>query len=182
MQPRVRGLRRSKMTDKEETKQLNDFKKKAEGKVEEKKEEKKAKEKPKEEIPKKEEAIAKANSMRASKKHCMYLCDFIRNKKIDPAIADLEQVIKMKKAVPFRGEIPHRKGKGIMSGRYPVKAAGLFISLLKALKGNTIVNGLDLDKAIICHASASWDARPLRRGSVQTKRTNVILKAKEVKR
>ncbi len=128
---------------------------------------------------KKYSAIAKSLSIHASKKHCMYICSFIKNKKIDYAIADLESVIKMKTPIPFKGEIPHRKGK-IMSGRYPVSASKLFIPLLKSLKGNAIVNGLDLEKTRIVTASASWASRPMRRGQVEGKRTNVILTAKEI--
>lgn len=155
---------------------------KPESKEEGKTKDKSEKAKPKQEvkIEKKEFAIAKSLSIHASKKHCMYICSFIKNKKIDDAIADLESVINMKIAIPFKGEIPHRKGK-MMSGRYPVNASKIFIPLLKTLKGNATVNGLDLDKTVISEASASWASRPLRRGNVEGKRTNVILKASEIK-
>ena len=103
----------------------------------------------------------------------------LKTKKIDNAIEDLELVLKMKKYVPFKGEIPHRKGPG-MSGRYPLKAAKLFINMLKGLKGNVIANQMDLDKTRISLASATNASRPLRRGNVEAKRTNVILKAKEI--
>ncbi|MBU0907584.1 MAG: hypothetical protein KKD18_05175 [Nanoarchaeota archaeon] len=153
---------------------------KVEEKVPEKKEEKPAekKEVKKVEIKKKEEAIANGISLPISKKHSMYLCSFIKNKKIDDAIKDLEQVVKMKRAVPFKGEIPHRKGN-IERGRYPVKAAGHFINLLKGLKGNVLTNQMELEETRIYLASASWANRPMRRGGVAAKRTNIILKAKE---
>lgn len=137
------------------------------------------KDSPKLEKAKKTEAIANGENLHASKKHCMYICDFIRGKSIDNAISDLESVIKMKVAIPFKGEIPHRKGD-MMSGRYPVKASKLFITLLKGLKGNSIENGLDLDKTIIKTSSASWSSRPMRRGNVEAKRTNVFLVATEL--
>lgn len=127
---------------------------------------------------KKEEAIARGISIRASKKHCVYICSFIKNKKIDKAIEDLTEVIKMKKPIPFKGEIPHRKG--MMSGRYPIKASKYFINVLKALKGNAIVNGLDLDKTRIYIASANWASRPARSAGRRAKRTHVLLKAKEI--
>lgn len=129
---------------------------------------------------KKEEAVAIGRNLHMSKKHGVYICDFIKNKKIDEAINILEEVKKLKQAVPFKGEIPHRKGVGMMSGRYPVKGAGLFIDILKGLKGNVIVNGLDLDKSMIYFASTSWASRPVRRENRRAKRTNVILKAREV--
>ncbi len=140
---------------------------------------KKKKEEPK--IPKKDEAIAKGQALHISKKQAMYICKFIKNKPIDTATADLEQVIKLKKVIPFKGEIPHRKGKGIMSGRYPVKASKLFINILKSLKGNVMVNQMELEKTRITLASASWASRPMRTGRRQGKRTNVLLKATEVK-
>jgi len=132
-------------------------------------------------LTKKDHAIAKGQALHVSKKQCMYICKFIKNKPIDQAIKDLEQVIKLKRPVPFKGEIPHRKGKGIMSGRYPIKASKLFINILKALKGNIIVNQMELEKTIIKEASASWASRPMRRGNVEGKRTNVILTAEEIK-
>ena len=109
----------------------------------------------------------------------MYICSFIKNKPIDAAIFDLTEVINFKKVVPFKGEIPHRKGKGVMSGRYPVKALKIIINLLKVLKGNVIVNGLELEKIKISEASANWASRPLRTGGRTAKRANIILKAKE---
>ena len=132
-------------------------------------------------VSKKEEAIALGKSLHASKKHCMYICSFIKNKPIDQAISELQEVIKLKRAIPFKGEIPHRSDPGMMSGRYPVKASGQFINILKALKGNVIVNGLDLDKTRITYGSATWASRPAKGGGMRFKRTNVILKATEVK-
>ncbi|MFH1290131.1 MAG: uL22 family ribosomal protein [Nanoarchaeota archaeon] len=151
--------------------------KQTEEKAEEKKESPK-KEEPKKEIKKKEEAIARGAGLPVSKKHSMYICRFIKNKKIDDAIADLEKVTKLKKAIPYKGEIPHRKGD-MTSGRYPVKAAGYFINLLKGLKGNVITNQMELEETRIVIASASWANRPMRRGGRSAKRTNVLLKAKE---
>jgi ribosomal protein L22 len=151
-------------------------------KVEQKKETKtEVKEEPKKEekkIVKKEEAIANGLSIHASKRHCMYICDFIKGKKIDEALAMLDEVIKLKRAIPFKGEIPHRRG--MHSGRYPVNACKLFIPILKGLKGNVIVNQMDLDKSRIYYACANWASRPQRKGGVKAKRAHVLLKAKEM--
>ncbi len=144
-------------------------------KVEEKKEEKK--EAPK--IAKKHEAITKGNNLRCSLKHCMYICAFIKKKQIDTAIEELQEVLKFKRVIPFKGEIPHRKGK-IMAGRYPIKAISQFIPMLKTLRGNVLANQMDLDKTRIYFASASWASRPAKRRGRRFKRTNVVLKAKEV--
>jgi large subunit ribosomal protein L22 len=154
------------------------------GKIQNKKEDVKpdAKKPKKEEkkIPKKDEAVARGENLHMSKRHAMYICSFIKKKKIDEAMRDLEEVIKLKRAIPFKGEIPHRKGKGMMSGRYPVKASKIFITILKSLKGNTIVNGMDIDNSRITFASANWDARPMRGRGRQAKRTNVVLKMTEI--
>jgi ribosomal protein L22 len=144
-----------------------------------KKDDKPKKEKPAEkpQHPGKQEAVANAQNMPASLKHSKYIGAFIKNKTIDKAIEELEQVIKLKKAVPYKGEIPHRKGKGMMSGRYPVKASKLFIALLKGLKGNAIQNQMELEKTTITLVSPSWARRPARRKSRQGKRVNMIIKA-----
>lgn len=129
-------------------------------------------------VVKKEEAIARGSSLPISKKHAMYLCSFIKNKRVDAALDDLAAVLKFKKAVPFKGEIPHRHG--MMSGRYPINAAKAFISILKGLRGNIAVAGLDAEKARIISASASWASRQRKSGGMRFKRTHVVLKAKEV--
>jgi ribosomal protein L22 len=128
---------------------------------------------------KKTEAVAHALGLHASKKHCMYICNFIRGRTIDSAIAKLEQVAKLKRAIPFKGEIPHRKGMH-PSGRYPVSASLLLIKTLKALKGNVLANGMDLDKTRIAVASANWASRPARAENTRAKRTNVLLIAREL--
>jgi ribosomal protein L22 len=140
-------------------------------KVEKKKEEKAEK-------PKKTQAVAKTLDAHMSMKVGKYICRFIKNKSIDRAIADLIEVAKLKKAVPYRGEIPHRKG--MMSGRYPVNASKLIINTLKALKGNAIVNGMDIEKTRITEAISNFAMRPSRSGGRKAKRAHILIKAKEV--
>lgn len=155
---------------------------KSETKKEEKKDEVKENKKEKAEIKvekvKKTEAVANGLSLPISKKHSMYIGSFIKNKTIDKAISDLTRVIGFKQAVPFKGEIPHRKGLP-GPGRYPINASKSFITLLKGLKGNAIVNGMDLDRTRIYIVSPSWARRPAKSGGRYGKRTNIILKAKE---
>lgn len=147
---------------------------KSENKIEKKADKKK--ETPK---VKKYEAISRGVSLPISKKHSMYISNAIKGKKIDDAISYLQGVVKFKHAVPFKGEIPHRKGP-IMSGRYPISSSKHFINMLKALKGNAIVNGLELERTVITESSASWAARPQRSGGRRAKRVNLIMKAREV--
>lgn len=151
--------------------------KKEESKIEEKTEKEKSDEK-----PKKTEAIVNAFNLPISTKHSIAICNFVRHKKIDDAISLLEQVNRKKIAVPFRGEIPHRKksSQRIMSGRYPINASKVFIKLLKTLSANASVNGLDAEKTIIAEAKANLASRPYKRfGSERFKLTNVNLIARE---
>jgi ribosomal protein L22 len=126
--------------------------------------------------------IAEVNvrSIHMSKKQAMYICNFIKGKKIDQAMADLERVTKFKLIVPFKGEIPHRKGKGMMSGRYPIKSAQQFITILKGLKGNAIVNQMDLDRTRIFRGIPNWAPEPARRGGRHAKRIHLTIKAREI--
>ncbi len=149
--------------------------KKSEDDQKDKKEEKK----PEVKLEKKFEATAHGSALHFSLKHSKYICAMISGKSIDKAMEELEQVTKLKRVVPFKGEIPHKPGKGMMSGRYPIKASAGFITLLKGLKGNAIQNQMDLDKTKITIASPSWARRPMRKGNKQGKRVNIILKAIE---
>jgi ribosomal protein L22 len=157
---------------------------KIEEKVEDKKEiDKKEKSKEtKKEIekkPKKTEAIVNAKSIPISTLDGMYICKFIKKKTIEKAIADLEQVLKFKRAIPMRGEVAHRKGR-IMSGKYPIKPVGYFIRLLKSLQANANANSID--EPVIVEAIANIAYRPYGRfGSIRRKRTHVKIKVIEKK-
>ena len=177
MQPKEQNPRqRNKMTEdktettkKEENKEAENETKEA--KIEEKKELKK-------EIPKikKEKAIAVGKNLHLSTKDAAAICKFIRNKKIGNAIKELEQVVLGKKAVPMKGEIPHRKGKGMMSGRYPKESAKHFIILLK----NLAENSAEFDEPIITGAFANMGSRPHGRfGRIRRKRTHIQITAKD---
>jgi len=125
--------------------------------------------------PKKTEAVVNARDVPISTKHSAAICRFIKRKKISRAISDLEEVVRARKAVPMRGEIPHRKGK-MMSGRFPQKAAREFIVLLKSLGANANYNGIE--DPIVTEAKANIGARPFGRYGIRRKRTHVTLAAK----
>ena len=146
-----------------------------------KKEIKEEKKKPiiKKEIVKKDHALINAQSVHVSTKYAMAICKFLKYKSIETAISDLEQVIVKKKAVPMKGEIPHRKGKGMMSGRFPKRASEHFIVLLKGLKGNAVMNGLE--NPVIVEASANRAQRPFGKGGIKRKRTHIRLKVMDKK-
>ena len=128
--------------------------------------------------PKKTEAIVNAYNVQISTKEAISVCKFIKNKKISQAIQDLEKVVLLKKAVPMKGEIPHRKGR-MGSGRFPQKAARNFIRILKSLQANTS----DLNEPLISEAIANLASRPFGRfGRIKRKRTHIKIIAKEKKK
>lgn len=146
---------------------------KKEIKIEDKKTEKKQVQK-----IKKDEAIVNGLDLPISTIDSMFICRFIKGKTIDKAIADLEEVLKFKRAIPMSGEVPHRKGKGMMSGRYPIKPVSYFIRMLKDLKANANVNGVE--EPIIVEAIPNKAYQPFGRfGAVRRKRSHVKIKAVE---
>jgi ribosomal protein L22 len=151
---------------------------KIEPKTEEKKSETK-KEKIKSTGPKKTEAVVNGRNLSVGLKHSIALSGFIRGKNIDSAIEMLEQVVIMKRAVPMKGEIPHRRG--MMSGRYPVKGAGIFLKLLKSLKSNAIHNEMEIEKyKLFCVPNVA--PRPYKRfGQGRFKRSHVTIKLIPIK-
>ena len=128
---------------------------------------------------KKETAHIRLTGLPISTKQSIEICRYIKGRTVEDSIKLMEGVEKQKIAVPMRGEIPHRKGK-IMSGRYPVNTAGVFIKALKSLAGNANVNGID--EPVITIASATHSARPLKKGGrAKFKRTflHIIVRDKE---
>ena len=183
---------KDKITDKQEEKteikveRENDKKTETPNIQEDKKTEEKSKEtekKPVQEKPTKTEAVVKAYNLPISTKYSAAICKFIKNKRIEDVITDLEQVLKFRKAIPMKGEIPHRKGRGIMSGRFPKKATESFIKLLKNLSANASYRGLE--EPVIVESVANIGSRPYGKfGAVRKKRTHVKITArnKEKKR
>ena len=161
----------------EKSEKKEEIREEIEKKEEIKEESEKRKKEIKEEIPKKSEAFVNAYNVPISTKHSIAICAFIKNKKIAHAISELEEVAVLRKAIPMKGEIPHRKGK-IMSGRFPKKAASSFLKLLRSLNANANYN--KLEEPIITEAIANIGARPYGKfGRVRKKRTHVKIIAKD---
>jgi len=128
---------------------------------------------------KKQEAVVNSYNLPISTKKAAAICRFIKGKTIEDSQKYLEEVNKGKKAIPMKGEIPHRKGK-MMSGGFPKNASKHFIVLLKSLAGNSTVN--EIENPIIVEAIANLASRPYARfGRWRRKRTHIKLVAKEQK-
>jgi len=132
---------------------------------------------------KKTETMVLGKNLRISTKYSAAICRFIKNKKIEKAIKELEEVLGKKRPIPMKGEYPHRKGKGKIAsggGRYPKKATENFIMLLKSLQANANYN--EINEPVIFEAFSNIGERPYGRfGAVRRKRTHLIIKAKEKK-
>ena len=154
--------------------------KKLETKTEDKTKETKKPEKQK--VPKKTEVSVYGRSLPISLKDSVAIGKFIKGKKIEIAIKDLEQVILKKKAVPMTGEMAHKKGKGMMTGKYPVKASENFIKLLKSLSANGINHSMNLETAKIKETIPNKSPEQVHRfGGTKFKRTHVRIIAMEGK-
>lgn len=91
-----------------------------------------------------------------SHKHAREVAKMIKGMSIEKARDALQDVISLKRAVPFRrykNEVGHRSDTGVMSGRYPRKAAEEFIKLLDNLEANAEYKGMDLDRLKIISAN-----------------------------
>lgn len=91
-----------------------------------------------------------------SHKHAREIAVAIKGMSIEKARDYLMDVVRIKRAVPFRrykNEVGHKSDTGVMSGRYPKKAAGEFIKLLDNLESNAEYRGMDLDRLRIVNAT-----------------------------
>jgi len=138
-------------------------------------------------IIKKDRAYVLGKDLPVSTKQSMGICRFIKNKNPEKAILLLEQVMKKRISIPFKGEIPHRKELkgGFSGGRYPLTGSKIFIKLLKSLIANAKTNGLDTERIIITTAKANIASRPIKPtrmayGRKKFKRSHIFIETKEI--
>ncbi len=90
-----------------------------------------------------------------SRKKSVELCRELRGMKLQDAKNYLQDIIKLKRAVPFRrytSGAGHKRGIG--PGRYPVKAAKYILELLESAEANADYLGMDTDELVIKHIAA----------------------------
>jgi len=91
-----------------------------------------------------------------SHKHAREIAVAIKGMSIEKARSYLQAVVNLERAVPFRryhNEVGHKSDTGVMSGRYPKKAATEFSRLLDNLESNAEYRGMDLDRLKIINAT-----------------------------
>lgn len=175
VKPKVETTKVEKKTEVPEAKETN---KENENKTETKTTEKKPEVKVQK--IKKEFAIVDVSNSPVSTKKSRDFCKFIRGKKLDVAIKELEEVKAMKRAIPAKGEVSHQKGKGMAGGIYATRTAEHFLVLLKSLLANS--NNVGLENPVIDEAIANIGQRPYGRfGRARKKRTHLKLVAREMK-
>ncbi len=94
-------------------------------------------------------ARAMAYELHISPKHAREVCRAIKGRRVEDAETFLEGVLDMKVAVPYKRykkKVPHRRGlKNWDAGRYPLKATGEILKLLKSARSNAEYKGLDTE-------------------------------------
>lgn len=101
---------------------------------------------------------ASAREVNISPKHAREICKSIKGMTLTKARKFLQDVIAKRVAVPFRRyhlQVSHKSStNGYVAGRYPVKAAEVFLKLLDNLENNASFKGMDVEKVVIVHANA----------------------------
>jgi large subunit ribosomal protein L22 len=103
-------------------------------------------------------AIASGRDLRISPKATREICNYIRNMKLEKAKDALQEVIELKRPVPYRRyrkKVAHRKGaQGFDAGRFPQKAAGQVLKVLEQVEANAEFKGLYTERLKIIHIAA----------------------------
>lgn len=127
-------------------------------------------------------AGAKALNLPVSTKHCIEICDSLRYKDVSHAKRYLEEVVQLKRPVPFKKFVRNMgHKKGMSSGRYPAKAAFEILKLLKSVEANAHFKGLNTGSLKITRLVANRAPNPRSGGrhNTGTKRTHVEVEVKE---
>ena len=112
-------------------------------------------------------AKAVGTSLPISVKKSVEVCNFIRHRNLATAQKLLEEVMAMKRAVPykrFNSDTGHKAGKGMAAGRYPVKTCQEILGVLKSVEANAQFKGLSTANLVISHICANEAARPFHHG------------------
>jgi large subunit ribosomal protein L22 len=103
-------------------------------------------------------AKASGRDLRISPKAAREICNAIRYKQLDQARQLLEDVVKKRRAIPYKRynkKVSHKAGiQGWDAGRYPVKAAAEILKILNSLEANAIDREMEAERLKIVHAAA----------------------------
>ncbi len=101
---------------------------------------------------------ASLRDINISFKEAVELCRYLKNRKLEEAKKILEEIIELKKAVPYRTfnkKVPHHRfGNTSGPARYPKKVAEAMLKLLESLEANAEFKGLDINRIKLVHVAA----------------------------
>ena len=130
-------------------------------------------------LPEERAARAYGNELRTSWKNAINITRAIKGMKVRKAETYLEEVIALKRAVPFtvrNRKVAHRPGMG--PGRYPQKSAKRTLDTLRNAINNAEYQNLDPDNMVIIHAQAykgrtlpGWMPRAMGRATPKNEET-----------
>ena len=101
---------------------------------------------------------ARGTGLNVSPKAAREVCKALKGMELEKAKKYLERVMDMDQAVPFKrhdGKVGHRKGKGISSGRYPVKTAAAILKVIESAGNNGEAIHIDIENWRIIHIATS---------------------------
>ena len=137
-------------------------------------------------------AAARGTGLNISPKAAREVCKALKGMDLEKAKNYLGRVIKMDQAVPFKrhdGKVGHRRGKGMSTGRYPVKTAAAILKVIESAGNNGEAIHIDIEDWRIVHIATSrgttFEARfPRARGRATPKKresANVEVVLEEIK-
>ncbi len=129
-------------------------------------------------------AIAKCLNVPISTKQSVEVANFVRGKETSKAKMLLNEVLKHKKAVPFKRynrDTGHKSGN-IAAGRFPEKTIQNFLILINSVEANAEDKGLDSKNLIITELKSDlgpqqWHQGRMRRRKM--KNTHLFIKVME---
>jgi len=130
-------------------------------------------------------AYAVGRDLGISLKSSIEICNAIRYKTTEDAERILNEAMTMKKAIPFKrfmDGVGHKPGKGMASGRYPLKACTGILTVLKSAEKNAEAKGLGQLKIQHIRASKGSDQWHMgRQRRRKMKRTHIEIMLEEIK-
>ena len=103
-------------------------------------------------------AAARGIGLNISPKAAREVCKVLKGMDLEKAKNYLERVIEMNQAVPFKrhdGKVGHRRGKGMSTGRYPVKTAAAILKVIESAGNNGEAIHIDIENWRILHIATS---------------------------
>ncbi|MDR0767635.1 MAG: 50S ribosomal protein L22 [Methanosarcinales archaeon] len=124
---------------------------------------------------------AMASELHISFKKTREICHFIQGMRLPQAQAYLNEVVAMKKAIPFKRHTDgagHQKGE-MAAGRYPVNASAEVLKVLRNAESNAEYKGLEPSRMFVKSIRANRGRvirgfRPRARGRASPKNTTTV--------